>query len=78
MYFDFYYYRRVFAFSWAQKQWPGRRKMLFKLLLTVPLGTLFHTLCFLLDDLFAPALWFQQVKAPVFVVGHAGFLAWRF
>lgn len=71
MYFDFHYYQRVLAFVWAQKQWPGQRRMLFKLLVTVPVGTLFHTLCFLLDYLFFPALWFQQVKAPVFVVGHA-------
>ena len=45
--------------------------MLVKLLVIVPLSTLFHTLCFLLDYLFFPALWRQQVKAPVFVVGHA-------
>jgi hypothetical protein len=71
VYFDFYYYQKVLAYTWAQKQWPGRRKMLFKLLLLVPLATVFHAICFLLDYVFFPALWKQQVKAPVFVVGHA-------
>jgi hypothetical protein len=71
MYFDFYYYRKVLAFTWAQKRWPGRRKMLLKLLLWVPLLTVLHTLCFLLDYVFFPALWRQKVLEPVFVVGHA-------
>nr|WHW29712.1 putative sulfotransferase [uncultured bacterium] len=45
--------------------------MLFRLLVKVPLGTLFHSLCFALDYVFFPALWRQQVRQPVFIVGHA-------
>ena len=71
MFFDFLYYRKVLAYTWAQKQWPGRRKTLFKLLALVPLMTFAHTLCFLLDYVFFPALWRQQVRTPVFIVGHA-------
>ena len=71
MFFDFYYYRKVLAFAWAQKQWPGRKKMLLKLLLWVPLLTVLHSVCFLLDYIFFPALWRQKVISPVFVVGHA-------
>ena len=71
MYFDFAYYRKVVAFAWAQKDWPGRSKMLVKLLLVVPLVSVLHALFFLLDYLFFPALWRQKVVEPVFVVGHA-------
>lgn len=45
--------------------------MLLRLLITVPLGSLLHTLFFLLDYLFFPRLWSQQVDSPVFIVGHA-------
>jgi hypothetical protein len=71
MYFDFFFYRRVLSYTWAQKQWPGRNKTLFKLLVLVPMITALHALSFLLDYVFFPALWRQQVKAPVFIVGHA-------
>lgn len=71
MYFDFYYYRKVLSYTWAQTQWPGRNKTLFKLLVLVPPITVLHALCFALDYVFFPALWRQQVKAPVFIVGHA-------
>ena len=53
------------------KHWPGRRRMLVKLLLQAPLGYLVHASCFLLDYLLFPRLWRQQVKQPVFIVGHA-------
>ena len=71
MYFDFKYYWRVLRHVWSLKTWPGRTRMLFRLLVLVPLGTLFHTLCFLLDYLFFPQLWRRKVERPVFVVGHA-------
>jgi hypothetical protein len=71
MYFDFLYYRKVLSYTWAQTQWPGRNKTLFKLLVLVPLTTALHALCFALDYVFFPALGRQQVKAPVFIVGHA-------
>ena len=71
MYFDFYYYRKVLSYTWAQTQWPGRNKTLFKLLVLVPPITVLHALCLALDYVFFPALWRQQVKAPVFIVGHA-------
>lgn len=71
MYFDFLYYRKVLAFVWRQKQWPGRNRALFKLLILTPPLSLFHALCFVLDYVFFPALWRQQVKNPVFIVGHA-------
>ena len=71
MYFDFLYYRKVLVFVWQQKQWPGRNRALFKLLVITPPLTLIHAICFALDYVFFPALWRQQVKQPVFIVGHA-------
>ncbi|MFT6050496.1 MAG: hypothetical protein ACI9B9_000133 [Halioglobus sp.] len=71
MYFDFLYYRKVLSYTWAQSQWPGRNKTLFKLLLLIPITTVLHTLCLALDYIFFPRLWRQQVEAPVFIVGHA-------
>ena len=44
MYFDFLYYRKVLSYTWAQTQWPGRNKTLFKLLVLVPLITALHAL----------------------------------
>jgi hypothetical protein len=71
MYFDVEYYCRVVRHVWSLKSWHGRNRMLLRLLVLVPLGTVFHTLCFTLDYLLFPGLWRQQVKKPVFVVGHA-------
>ena len=45
--------------------------MLLRLLLWVPLLSLFHAVFFLLDYLFFPRLWTQRVVNPVFIVGHA-------
>nr|WP_241262974.1 sulfotransferase [Parahaliea mediterranea] len=56
---------------WSLKDWPGRPRMLVRLLVGVPLATLFHSLCFMLDYLLFPRLWRQRVEQPVFVIGHA-------
>lgn len=71
MYFDIQYYWRVVRHVWSLKQWPGRTRMLVRLLLLVPLEYLFNAVFFILDYLFFPALWRQQVTRPVFIVGHA-------
>lgn len=71
MYFDFDYYFRLLRHVWGLKHWSGRRRLLARLLLVTPLVTIFHTLCFLLDYLLFPRLWSQQVRTPVFIVGHA-------
>jgi hypothetical protein len=71
MYFDLEYYWRVLRHVWSLRQWPGRGRMLFRLLVRVPLGTVFNATCFVLDYLLFPRLWRQQVERPVFIVGHA-------
>jgi hypothetical protein len=71
MYFDFAYYWRVLRHVWSLTTWPGRTRMLFRLLVLVPLSACFHAIFFLLDYVFFPRLWQQTVERPVFVVGHA-------
>ena len=71
MYFDIDYWRRVVRHVWGLRDWPGRERMLARLLLWIPLRTLIHSTCFLLDYLLFPRLWCQKVVAPVFIVGHA-------
>jgi omega-hydroxy-beta-dihydromenaquinone-9 sulfotransferase len=70
MYFDTDYWWRVVRHTWGLRAWRGRNAMLVKLLLWIPLRTALHTLCFLLDYVFFPALWTQKVERPVFIVGH--------
>lgn len=71
MYFDVDYWWRVVRHTWGLKAWPGRPRMLLRLLLLQPLLYLLHASCFLLDYLFFPSLWRAQVKQPVFIIGHA-------
>ncbi|MCB1704930.1 MAG: sulfotransferase [Halioglobus sp.] len=71
MYFDLQYYWRVLRHVWLLKQWPGRTRMLVRLLLLVPLEYVFNAVFFMLDYLVFPALWRQRVERPVFIVGHA-------
>ncbi|MBO6753198.1 MAG: sulfotransferase [Spongiibacter sp.] len=71
MYVDIETYLKVLRHVWSLRGWPGRRKMLLRLLIAVPVLTLFNSLCFLLDYLLFPRLWWQRVERPVFIVGHA-------
>ncbi|MEQ6889118.1 sulfotransferase [Halomonas sp. CS7] len=48
-----------------------RRKLCKLVMIRVPLRALFHSICFFLDGIFFPKLWFVKVKAPVFIIGHA-------
>ena len=71
MYFDVDYWWRVVRHVWGLKAWPGRYRMLALLLLWIPLRTVLHSICFMLDYLLFPRLWAQAVYRPVFIVGHA-------
>ena len=71
MYFDTHIYRSVLAATWARRDWPGRNRMLVRLLLVEPVVALLQNAFLLLDYLLFPALWRQKVVAPVFIVGHA-------
>ncbi len=71
MYFDVDYWWRVVRHTWGLRDWSGRHRMLARLLLWIPLRTLLHTACFLLDYVLFPSLWRQRVEQPIFIVGHA-------
>ena len=71
MYFDVDYWWRVTRHTWGLKDWPGRPRMLLRLLLLQPLLYLLHVTCFLLDYLLFPRLCYTPVTQPVFVIGHA-------
>jgi hypothetical protein len=70
-YFDFRTWFTMLRLA-AREPNPRQRRGLMKLLLLiVPLRALVHTVFFFLDGLLFPGLWRVQVRAPVFVVGHA-------
>ena len=57
MYFDFQIYSQALSYTWAQKAWPGRRRMLVRLLMVEPVLGLLQNFFLVLDYLFFPALW---------------------
>ena len=69
--FDFRVYFRMIRLAFAEKNPHGRRRLQVELLLVVPLVASFHAVCFFLDWVLFPSLRRQQVRTPVFVVGHA-------
>jgi len=70
MYFDFEYYFIVLRHVWHLKGHPKRGKLLLRLLVLVPIESLFHFFFMALDYLFFPKLWTQKIENPVFIVGH--------
>ena len=71
MYFDIDYWWQVLRHVWGLKAWPGRPRMLLRLLLWIPVCALIHSVFFLLDYLLFLRLWSLRVEKPVFVIGHA-------
>jgi hypothetical protein len=71
MYFDFPTYFRMLHLAWRERNPKNRRALLFTLLVTVPFVSTFHAVCFFLDPLLFPALRRTEVRAPVFIIGHA-------
>jgi omega-hydroxy-beta-dihydromenaquinone-9 sulfotransferase len=69
-YFDFATWRKMVRLA-LRETGRHRRKLLVRLLLTVPAVASFHALCFFLDGLLFPGLHRVRVKTPVFVLGHA-------
>ncbi|MEH6570393.1 MAG: sulfotransferase [Halioglobus sp.] len=71
LYFNIGYYLNMLKRIWSKKGWPGRYKMLFRLLVLVPGLYLIHSLFFFADKILFPGLWFQKIEKPIFIVGHA-------
>ncbi len=70
-YFDFSNYFRMIRLAWGEESAKARAYYLVVLCLGVPLISSFHAICFALDWVFFPGLRKVEVKAPVFMVGHA-------
>ena len=70
-YFDFDNYFRMIRLAWNEKVPKARTYTLTVLCLGVPITASFHAVCFLLDRVFFPGLAKVEMKAPVFMVGHA-------
>jgi hypothetical protein len=69
--FDFSQWARMLRLAWRDPHPAGRRGMLVRLLVFVPLVASFHAVCFFLDGLLFPGLHRVAVRRPVFLVGHA-------
>ena len=69
--FDFRVYFRLIRLTLAEPNPRGRRRLLVELLCVVPLVAGFHAVCFALDWVLFPSLRRQEVRTPVFVIGHA-------
>jgi hypothetical protein len=69
--FDFDNYFRMVRLAANEKVLKARLYYLAVLCLAVPLVSSFHALCFLLDRVLFPGLRDVQVRAPIFMVGHA-------
>ena len=69
--FDFPVYFRLIRLAFRERNPRGRRRLLLSLFAAVPLIASFHAVCFFLDWVLFPGLRRQEVRAPVFVIGHA-------
>jgi hypothetical protein len=70
-FFDFSNYFKMLRLAWNEKVPKARRYYLVVLLVVVPLVSTFHAICFFLDRIVYPSLYAVEVKAPIFMVGHA-------
>jgi len=69
--FDFSNYLKMIRLAWNEKVPKARRHYLAVLFVGVPIIATFHAICFFLDRIFYPGLRDVEVRAPVFMVGHA-------
>ena len=71
MYFDFRSWFKMLRLAWREQNPRNRRRLLFSLLITVPVVASLHAVCFFLDPILFPGLKRTQIRTPVFIVGHA-------
>jgi omega-hydroxy-beta-dihydromenaquinone-9 sulfotransferase len=69
--FDFDNYFKMLGLAWNEKVPRARYYYLAVLLIGVPIISTFHAICFALDWIFFPDLKRVEVRAPIFMVGHA-------
>ena len=69
--FDFSNYFKMIGLASREKVLKARIYYLAVLLLAVPVVSSFHAVCFFLDGLLFPGLRNIELRAPIFMVGHA-------
>jgi hypothetical protein len=69
--FDVSIWARMLGLALREKRAALRTWFVFRLVVWVPLVASFHAVCFFLDGLLFPRLRRIEVRAPVFLVGHA-------
>ena len=69
--FDFVSWARMVRLALGERRASLRAWFLFRLLIWVPFVASFHAVCFFLDGILFPRLHRIEVRAPVFLVGHA-------
>ncbi len=69
--FDFAIWARMVRLALGERRPALRAWFLYRLLVWVPAVASFHAVCFFLDALLFPSLRRIEVRAPVFLVGHA-------
>ncbi len=69
--FDFDNYVKMLRLAWNEKVPRARYYYLAVLLIGVPIISSFHAICFALDPLLFPDLKRVEMRAPIFMVGHA-------
>jgi hypothetical protein len=69
--FDWSTYFLMIGLAFREESPRTRRRLLLNLFLLVPAIASFHAVCFLLDWVLFPGLRRQELRSPVFVVGHA-------
>ncbi len=70
-YFDFPTWRQMLRLAWRERNPRNRRKLLFSLLVVVPVVAGIDAVCFALDGVLFPSLRRTRVVAPIFIIGHA-------
>lgn len=69
--FDWSTYFLLIGLAFREEEARTRRRLLLELFLVVPAIASFHAVCFFLDWVLFPGLRRQEVRSPVFIVGHA-------
>ena len=70
-YFDFGNYFKMVKLAWNEPVLKAKAYYLVVLCLGVPFVSGFHAICFALDNVLFPRLRDVEMKAPIFMVGHA-------
>jgi hypothetical protein len=70
-YFEFRTWVKLLRLALREKNARNRRRLLFQLLVLIPVANAIHAVCFALDPILFPGLRRVEVRKPVFVIGHA-------